>query len=76
MIDLVEPGSPTWRALRKHIDARIAELQVHLEAPSAPDFTAMLRGQIMELRLLIAAVEPPEVLQRAPATESTTPLYG
>ena len=69
----VEHESPTWRALKKHITARIAELQIHLEALNGRDYTAMLRGQIKELRGLIGAVEPDEPAELN--NETTGPLY-
>ena len=73
MIHGVEHQSPTWRALKKHITARIAELQIHLEALNGRDYTAMLRGQIKELRGLIGAVEPDEPAEQN--NETTGPLY-
>ena len=73
MIPGVEHQSPTWRALKKHIEARIAELHLHLEAPNECDYTAMLRGSIKELRVLIERVEPVEPAEQN--NETTGPLY-
>ncbi len=73
MISGVENQSPTWRALKKHITARIAVLQLHLEGMSEPDYTNMLRGSIKELRLLIDAVEPSEPTEQN--NETTGPFY-
>ncbi len=73
MIPGVEHQSPTWRALKKHITARIAELQIHLEAPNKRDYTHMVRGSIKELRILIGAVEPSEPAEQN--NEPTGPLY-
>ncbi len=73
MIQGVEHQSPTWRALKKHITARIAELQLHLEGPSGRDDTNMLRGRIKDLRLLIYAVEPSEPTEQN--YETTGPFY-
>ncbi len=74
MIPLVDGRSPTWRALKRHIEARIDALRQHLEAPADTETTATLRGQIKELRGLIERVEPPA---SAPIsnTASDAPLY-
>lgn len=71
MISGVDHHSLTWQSLNNHIDERIAELQLELEAPNGRDYTNMLRGSIKELRVLIERVEPP-VEQN---TEITSPLY-
>ncbi len=59
MIPGVDLTSPTWRAQKRHLVERIAELQGFLEAPSDREATATLRGQIKELRALIERVDPP-----------------
>ncbi len=71
MIPGVDHQSPTWRALKKHVTALIAELQTHLEAPNERDYTNILRGQIKGLRMLIETVEPPEPKNN----ETTGPFY-
>ncbi len=58
MIPGVDHQSPTWRALKKHLEASIAALQIHLEAPNESDYTNILRGQIKGFRILIDTVEP------------------
>ncbi len=74
MIPGVDHQTPTWRALKKHIIARIAELQINLEALGERDYTNMQRGQIKELRVLIERVEPsPEPTEQN--NETTGPLY-
>ncbi len=70
----IERQSPTWRALKRHLLARIAELQVLLEAPSDTEGTATLRGQIRELRALIERVDPPARDEPA-KNEPGAPLY-
>lgn len=75
MIPGVDPQRSTWRALKKHITAKIAELQLYLEAPNECDYTAMLRGSIKELRTLIEAVEPPISTSGEENTETPGPLY-
>ncbi len=73
MIPGVDHQTPTWRALKKDITARIAVLQLHLEGMSEPDYTNMLRGSIKELRVLIERVEPPAAEPKN--TETTGPRY-
>ncbi len=73
MIPGVERQTPTWRAMKRHITARIAELQIHLEGPNKRDHTNILRGQIKALRILIDAVEPSEPAEQN--NETTGPFY-
>jgi len=74
-MDAIDRQSPAWRALKRHIEARIGVIQTMLEQDHDAIATAALRGQIKELRLLIERVEPP-VINRAPYTQtSDTPLY-
>ncbi len=54
----IERQSSTWRALKRHLLARIADLQVSLEADLDPVATAAVRGRVQELRLLIERVDP------------------
>jgi hypothetical protein len=53
-------ASPTWRAVRTHAETRLADLARDLERPLDPVATATVRGQIAELRLLLATLDPPE----------------
>ncbi len=73
----IDAGTPTWRALRAGINERIGELLNMLETPSDEVTTATIRGQIKELRLLIARVEPalPATVKRD-AESNLTPLYS
>ncbi len=73
MIPGVDHQSRNWWALKRHITARIAELQLYLEAPNERDHTNTLRGRIKELRGLIGAVEPDEPAEQN--NETTGPLY-
>ena len=59
MILQVEHQSPTWRALKRHIEERIDTLHRDIESPHDIEATATIRGQIKELRGLIERVEPP-----------------
>ncbi len=74
MILDIDHQSPTWRGLKRHLLARIAELQVLLEAPSDKVATATLRGQIKELRALIERVEP-STSDQTEITTSDASLY-
>ncbi len=71
----IDHQSPTWRALKRDIEARIEVLRAMLEAPGDTEATATLRGQIKELRALIERVEPPASASPKPDAASTTPLY-
>ena len=55
---MIDPTSVQWRAIRKHIDARIETLRDHLERGGAVKSDDHLRGQIAELRNLVALAEP------------------
>ncbi len=70
----VDIQSPTWRGLKRHILERIAELQGFLEAPSDPEATATIRGQIKELRALMESVEP-KIIDNTEITLSGASLY-
>ncbi len=70
----IDHQSPTWRALKRHLIERIAELQGLLEAPSDREATATLRGQIKELRMLIERVDP-LVRDEPEITTSVASLY-
>lgn len=51
----IDPQSATWKALKKHFEARIARLHAILEAKDDPE----ARGRIKEIRNIIAKVEEP-----------------
>lgn len=52
-------GSPSAKALARHLRDRIEGLQVQLEMPQDEPRTAALRGRIAEARALLALVAPP-----------------
>lgn len=55
---MIDATSAQWRAIRKHIDARIETLRDQLERGGAVKSDDHLRGQIAELRNLVALAEP------------------
>lgn len=57
MIDGLDPASPTWRALRKEIEARIEIGRNRLELRQDAESTALERGRISAFRHLIEAAE-------------------
>lgn len=61
------------KELDAHIQERLATLGRALEAPGDEQTTAMIRGQMRELRLLALAVAPPD--PRRAETEIGVPLY-
>lgn len=46
--------SPAWRRLTRHMEARIQQLRVKNDASLDPMETAAVRGQIKELKYLLA----------------------
>lgn len=55
---MIDPTSAQWRVIRKHIDARIETLRDQLERGGGVKSDDHLRGQIAELRNLVALAEP------------------
>lgn len=53
MIDGLTPNDSQWRAMEKHILARLDTLRDALEAPQDAEATATLRGQVIALRALL-----------------------
>ena len=72
---IVDPNTPTWRTLRKHIDENIEFCRDHLEGQRTEIDTALWRGQIIALRGLIAAVEKPIASDPTENTTNVAPLY-
>lgn len=55
----IDPATPTWRALRKAIEARIEDCRNRLEVSQSLEITERVRGQISALRALIEDFDPP-----------------
>ena len=56
---MIDPGSPTWRAIEAWANDQIEEARRALETPSTtPDLTEQLRGSIYALRALMALRAP------------------
>jgi hypothetical protein len=51
--------SPLWRALHEHLTNRLATLRAQNDADATPEKTARLRGQIAEVKALLAMNEEP-----------------
>lgn len=50
----IDPHSPTWRAVRAHVEAEIARQSRRLEVPTMDATqTALLRGNLQALRELL-----------------------
>ena len=54
LLDLNDRQSPTWRKLRKHFEARLAELRAKNDNDLSELATAKLRGQIRMVGELLA----------------------
>ena len=59
-----ERSSPLWLALRRHYEERLAALRVQNDTRKSPEETAWLRGQIAEVRSLLALDAPPPEVPR------------
>lgn len=53
----VDPHSPVWRALKRHIEAEIETVRTALEASGADVQTHRLQGRVRAYRALITQVE-------------------
>ena len=49
--------NPLWRAIEAHLTDRLATLREQNDSDKSPDKTAHLRGQIAEVKLLLALAE-------------------
>lgn len=60
--------SSTWGKLERHYTARLEELRTKLENDMPHDHTVKLRGQIREVRSLLALArkEPPPAVETVP----------
>lgn len=60
MIVNVDPQGPTWRALKREMETRIAEMQNSLETCSEMIVINRIQGRIAALREVIDDVERAE----------------
>lgn len=61
VLDASDLKTVTWRKIKKHLDARIAALREKNDNPlHGADKTALIRGQIKELRNLAALGTAPQ----------------
>lgn len=54
-----DTASETWIRLHKHYTDRLERLRTQNDADQSPEKTAMLRGQIREVKALLALANPP-----------------
>jgi len=50
----VEKDSPLWRRLMGYHEARLKRLRIENDADKTPEATARIRGQIAEVKLMMA----------------------
>lgn len=62
MSPVIDTNSDTWRAIRLHVDARLARLRQQNEGDLDPEKTAKLRGRIAELKELLTLAQPAPAL--------------
>lgn len=53
-----DKATPLWIALRAHLEQRLEQHRSRNDTDLNPEQTAKLRGQIMELRALLALESP------------------
>lgn len=63
-------ASVTWQKLRLHWESRLEVLRKRNDSSLPPDETARIRGQIAELKAMLALEEDPA----KPTTTGVTPL--
>ena len=57
VLNAADTGSPLWRSLSEHMQARLATLREKNDAPKTGDDTAFLRGQIAEIKAFLSLAE-------------------
>jgi hypothetical protein len=58
-ISPVEARTPLWQAVRAHYEAKLARLRAKNDTRQSPEETAWLRGQIAEIKAILALDAPP-----------------
>ncbi|RFC65011.1 hypothetical protein DYI37_03860 [Fulvimarina endophytica] len=63
----VDPTSPTWGAVKKHVETKIGESRDRLELATAHDVTQFERGRVAAMREILALGTPtPPIVGDAP----------
>lgn len=55
--------SATWLSLKQHLQDRLATLRAQNDTEQTPEKTARLRGQIAEVKRLLALGEPRQLVR-------------
>lgn len=58
-ISEIEARTPLWQAVRAHYEDKLARLRAKNDTRQSPEETAWLRGQIAEVKALLALDQPP-----------------
>lgn len=72
----IDTGGPTWAAVTRRIDERIADLRDALEQDTDPAVTAKIRGRIAELRHFVENTEQAGDTRDTEDPPPDGPLYG
>jgi hypothetical protein len=65
-ISEIEARTPLWQAVRAHYEDKLARLRAKNDTRQSPEETAWVRGQIAEVKALLALDEPPREMPTEP----------